>query len=263
MKSSKIIKTVIICVMSLGFALMFDHVLLGQNFHEIAGLIVLALFLIHFFLYWKWVVKTTKNIFNKKMTAKSRIGCLIDLLLLICVLVIGLSGILTSKVLFSGIAQQGGPWKSLHSSVACIALILAGLHLGLHWSTIKIKLQKLFKSKTAFRIAAIILVVVIIGGAVYGFINTKFTRNITSISTVFSGDTGGPGGGEGGPGGPEGGPGGPPPEGGPPPLEISVGSVVGELYGNLGILCAFSVVSALLVTAAQKGKKDKEVPAEE
>ena len=81
-------------------SLLFRKNTLGMAFHEIAGLIILAVFIIHVALNRSWVFVITRNLLSSKTTIRAKICWLIDCALVICFVLIGLSGILMSKVVF-------------------------------------------------------------------------------------------------------------------------------------------------------------------
>ena len=183
MKLSILLKRSIVILMTIGFVLMFNYRVLGASIHEIGGLIVLALFLIHFILNWRWVLNVTRNMFKKKTKVKTRIGYVIDILLLICVILIAISGIFTSKIIFTAIRSNSMIWKTIHTTAGCTALVLSGLHLGLHWSSIRNRMKRIIKNRWLERIIVSILCIMSVAGGIYGFTSTDFIRNLSPISS--------------------------------------------------------------------------------
>jgi len=183
MKLSILLKRSIVILMTIGFVLMFNYRVLGASIHEIGGLIVLALFLIHFILNWRWVLNVTRNMFKKKTKVKARIGYVIDILLLICVILIAISGIFTSKIIFTAIRSNSMIWKTIHTTAGCTALVLSGLHLGLHWSSIRNRMKRIIKNRWLERIIVSILCIMSVAGGIYGFTSTDFIRNLSPISS--------------------------------------------------------------------------------
>lgn len=102
MKKINIIKISLDILMILIFALLFNKMVFsGQAFHEIAGLAIGLAFIIHKALNWKWLVQVTRNIFTGKISLRTRIGCVVDVLLLISMATIITSGVLISRVVFA------------------------------------------------------------------------------------------------------------------------------------------------------------------
>lgn len=171
MKKKTIIKIVLDVLMMIVLALMYSKRALGMGFHEIGGLILIGVFLIHKGLNFSWIRRVTVKL--AKADGRTRLMWIVDALMLVAFLLIGLSGILISKVAFPSLAVQGGSWKVIHYSASAVALILVGVHLGLHYNYLKgifsrrIKLPKL---------VAVALAVVIMAYGGYGIATTAFTR---------------------------------------------------------------------------------------
>ena len=160
-------------------SLLFRKNTLGMAFHEIAGLIILAVFIIHVALNRSWVFVITRNLLSSKTTIRAKICWLIDCALVICFVLIGLSGILMSKVVFH--FNVAGNWKTLHYFCAALALILAGAHLGMHGAVIGHSIARLFKKipvKTVTVVFGVVSLVIIAFGA-YSLTSTSFSRWIT------------------------------------------------------------------------------------
>jgi len=121
--------------------------------------------------------------FKKKTKTKARIGYVIDILLLICVILIAISGIFTSKIIFTAIRSNSMIWKTIHTTAGCTALVLSGLHLGLHWSSIRNRMKRIIKNRWLERIVVSILCIMSVAGGIYGFTSTDFIRNLSPISS--------------------------------------------------------------------------------
>ncbi|SFB23314.1 MULTISPECIES: DUF4405 domain-containing protein [unclassified Bacillus (in: firmicutes)] len=122
-------------LMAITFVLLFNKMVLGGlAFHEIAGLVIVAPFIVHILLNAEWVKKVTYKLFDRKLPAKTRFGYFLNILLLIAMIFVIVSGILISHVVFPNINIANEPWfKVSHISVSFLTLLLVGLHVGLHW----------------------------------------------------------------------------------------------------------------------------------
>lgn len=152
-------------------ALMYSKQALGLAFHEIGGLALIGVFFIHKGLNFSWIVRVTQKL--RTANGRIRLMWLVDALMLVAFLLVGISGILISKIAFPGLAVQGGSWKSIHYSCAALALILVGVHLGLHANYL---MGTLFRRIRWNRAVAIALSAVILVYGVYGIASTSFTR---------------------------------------------------------------------------------------
>lgn len=160
-------------------AMLFRKEALGMAFHEIAGLCVLGVFVIHVLLNHRWVIAVTCRLFSKKSTIRAKICWLIDAALAICFFLIGLSGILMSKVVFHFNVQ--GNWKTMHYFCAALALTLTGIHLGMHGAVIGHTLARKLKkipAKVSAAVFVIISLVIVTFGA-YSLKSSSYSRWIT------------------------------------------------------------------------------------
>lgn len=120
--------------------------ILTSEVNEMQQLVIGAVILIHCGLNFKWIKGVTLKIFNSKISVKTRIGYILDMLLLITVAVIIISGIFISKTLFGSLGLSSTLFtKSLHITSSYFCLILIGAHIGLHWKWVMITFKKMFK----------------------------------------------------------------------------------------------------------------------
>lgn len=146
MKKLNYVKFILDVCMAILFTLLFKKMLFGMKFHEIAGLVIGGVVLVHCALNFKWIKAITKKLFNKNMALRTRMMYLLDLLLLIDVAVIILSGIFISKVVFPNLRLESIPsLKGIHISASYILLMIIGIHLGLHWNWVMSIFKKIFK----------------------------------------------------------------------------------------------------------------------
>ena len=191
MKKINYVKITLDILMALVFVLLFNkNAISGITFHEIAGLTIGLAFIIHIIINFKWVKQITIKFFNSKMKLKTRFGYIIDLLLLIDMALIIGTGISISKVLFSGIFKSAGN-QSLHISLSYIALLLIGIHIGLHWGWVinvfknTLKISK--KGMTCKIINAVLVIFLFAFGSYNIYSNSYFTKIIPGSSVSQQG----------------------------------------------------------------------------
>jgi len=135
-------------LMVLVFALLFNtRVFSGLQFHEIAGLALGGVFVIHLALNGKWVKKVTENVLSSQISFKTKIRYLVDVLLLLAMAFIVVSGIMISRTILVGVLKTSNIrlFQSLHIIVSYVALLLIGIHLGLSWSWVLNTCKRLFR----------------------------------------------------------------------------------------------------------------------
>lgn len=168
-------KIVLDLLMAVTFVLLMNpRVLGGLPFHEIAGLVIGVAILTHIGLNYRWVVNTTKKIFDPKLPKKTRFSFLLNILLLLSMATVIITGILISRVVFPGLAIQGDhSVRGIHSFSADATLGLVGLHIGVHWQWIVGICKKAFKSKEGKLkkgvIASVVLSIAILAGGIQWF----------------------------------------------------------------------------------------------
>jgi hypothetical protein len=192
-----IVKIALDTVMILLLILMYNAKVISITFHELGGLIVCGLFLIHKALNIKWITRVTQRLFDKTLPLKTKVGYAVDALLLIAVTFIAVSGIMISKVLFSG-TSSGILMKPLHYFAAAVAIVLVGIHLGLHWDFIAAMFKRRIRlpRSAAITLSALFLTAIISYGA-YSMAMTRFTAWIAapfSSAAVQDSGLGKPGG---------------------------------------------------------------------
>ena len=163
--------------------LLYQKNIISMSFHEIGGLVLFGLFIIHLLFNRKWIKSITKRLFDKSIPIKTRISYILNVLLVICWCLVIISGIFISKVVFH--FSVGGPWKLVHFSCAAFALILIGIHIGLHWNLISNSCKKPLKLLDKFKkpISIICIIFVLISG-IYSMKNTNFIKWITMAFSV-------------------------------------------------------------------------------
>jgi hypothetical protein len=115
----------------------------GLAFHEWAGLIIGLFFILHKILNWGWIKKVTIGFFGK-CPGKARVNYVLDILLLAGITLMILSGIAIARTIDFSWLNLGGSrmfWRVMHTSSSFITLALFGIHLGLHWNWVLVRLK--------------------------------------------------------------------------------------------------------------------------
>lgn len=187
------LKYLLDAVMLLLLVLMYDKMAVSMAFHEIGGLFLIGLFVIHLLFNGKWIAAVTQRLFSNKTPAKIRLGYCVDALLLATFTLVGISGVLISKELFS--FQGGSAWKTIHYSASAFAILLMGVHLGLHWNMIRAKLMKKNAViKRGARVAGIGALCLVLAFGAYSMAATSFARWLSMPFQTASGELPGNGG---------------------------------------------------------------------
>ncbi|MGG3468435.1 DUF4405 domain-containing protein [Neobacillus pocheonensis] len=176
-------KIVLDLLLAITFVLLMNpRVLDGLRFHEIAGLVIGVAILVHIGLNYQWVINTTKKIMDPKLPNKTRFSYLLNVLLLISMAAVIITGILISRVVLPSLAIEGNHTiRELHGFSADATLALVGLHVGVHWQWVMSICKKAFKTKEGkFRkgvIASVVLSLAILAGGIQWFASTAIPSN--------------------------------------------------------------------------------------
>ncbi len=110
--------------------LLMAYSLIGETFHEVAGVLMLALFLSHHALHAAWL----PSLFRGAWGPRRICGTAADLLLCGVMVILPLSGMAVSRHLFAFLPTAGlaAPVRTLHLLAAYWGYLLMSFHLGLH-----------------------------------------------------------------------------------------------------------------------------------
>lgn len=119
----------------------FAYGLTGSTVHELLGLGVLGLFVLHGGWNWRWFAGLLKGRYRGIRLATLAI----NVSLLISAVLMMVSGVVNSQLLIrtTGIELDLMP-RALHTASAYWMVVLASIHLGLHWTQIMAEVRRLF-----------------------------------------------------------------------------------------------------------------------
>lgn len=130
MISTKILKRTIDVLMLVVLVTLMAYQFLGEVYHELAGILMFILFLLHNALNFKWYTV----LFKGRYTVYRTLSTVINLLLLFIMISVMASGIMISKHIFSSFSIVNGISiaRSIHISAGYWGLVLMSFHAGLH-----------------------------------------------------------------------------------------------------------------------------------
>jgi len=164
--------------------LMYRKNVLGLTFHEIGGMAVCGLFIIHKLFNGKWILLISGKLFSKKTPKRAKLNWLVDFLLILCFVYILVSGILISQVVFAG--QRGASSFTMgHYAASALALVLLGIHLGLHYEFILGRTPARKLPLWLRRVTAVAMSAAILGFGAYEMTATSFLRWIGNLGSAI------------------------------------------------------------------------------
>ena len=178
-------KIVLDILMAILLVLMYNKRVLGMSFHEIGGLALCGLFIIHQLLNLRWIKAVTTGLFSRRTPARQKLYWVLDLLLFVSYGYILFSGIMISKIVFPTV-QGSNVFKMGHYAAAALALALTGVHVGLHIGSMRQRIPFLRKLPTWLRrgFAILLSVAVLVFGGMQ-LTSTSFIQWLGNIGVVF------------------------------------------------------------------------------
>ncbi|WP_284642421.1 DUF4405 domain-containing protein [Paenibacillus silviterrae] len=185
------VKLTLDIVMGTTFALLFNKMVLGGlAFHEIAGTAIAFAFITHILLNLKFVQKITFRLFDKSLPGKTRLSYALNVILLITMAFVIVSGLLISRVILPEFRYGNENWfKITHMGVSFLTLILIGIHIGLHWHWVmKVtnRLLNLKLPKTAARTVMTAAAAIVLLFGAYEVYTTDFLSKLQMLGMVVN-----------------------------------------------------------------------------
>ena len=108
------------------------YLLVGETAHEWMGVTMFCLFILHHVLNWNW----HRHLIKGRYTPLRILQTGIDVLILLSMIGLMVSGIVMSREVFDVLPISGGMGfaRSLHMLASYWGFLFMSLHLGLHWS---------------------------------------------------------------------------------------------------------------------------------
>ena len=124
-------KTAADIIMTAALPILMCYSIIGETAHEIVGVAMFGLFILHHILNFAW----TKALFKGKYPPKRIAGTVVNAAVLICMLGLMYSSIVISKHIFTFLNLGGAGFaRTVHLLCAYWGLVLMSVHLGMHIS---------------------------------------------------------------------------------------------------------------------------------
>ena len=175
----KKIKIVIDMLMYFIFVILMGHHITENLIHEILGTILFILFIVHHILNYRYY----KTIFKGKYNFKRVFLLIIDLLLLVSMIGMMISGVIISSDVFTFLNIPTTIFgRQLHMVSTSLAFVIMSIHLGLHLGVFINKLNKKMKNSVLEYVYYLILILIVIYG-VYSFKKLNFISDMFLLNS--------------------------------------------------------------------------------
>lgn len=153
----------------------------GTSLHEIVGVIVFALIIVHNVLNRKWY----ETLLSGRYGLFRTINTTFNALLIVSMLVLLITGMMISRLLFSFVPNPDGMLvRQLHVLSAYWSLIFVSIHLGLHWKRVLAFTRKMLGNPLPSRIRTYSLRLVAFLVFIFG-VKVFFDREIWAKLTMY------------------------------------------------------------------------------
>lgn len=143
----KIMRILDITMFILLFVLMSFQIT-GQQIHEVIGIITFACFTLHHIFNWRWY----KSVFKGKYTLFRLVFTFINMILLLDIILLFISGLMMSQYVFSMFSGLGSLSlaRRIHMCASYWGFILMSIHMGMHWHIMLLPIKKKIKSNSRY-----------------------------------------------------------------------------------------------------------------
>jgi glucan phosphoethanolaminetransferase (alkaline phosphatase superfamily) len=153
----------------------------GNTIHELLGVSLFILFVIHNILNWRWFKTLLKGRYNVLRVLHTAV----NLLLLAAMLVLIVSGVMLSRTVFAFMDLNGGLFaRKLHMLSTYWGFLLISVHLGMHWGMIMNAARKLANITAPNRNRTFTLRIMAVLIAIYG-VYASFNRDVGSKLILY------------------------------------------------------------------------------
>lgn len=122
-----------------------------QEYHEYIGMVMVILVIVHIYLNRKWFI----SVFKGKYPPVRVLSLVIDISLLIAFILSGISGMIIAETFtFMNLESLTAWGRTAHISSSYWSFVLMGLHVGLHWNMVAVRIKSSWPTVIALLLAA-------------------------------------------------------------------------------------------------------------
>jgi len=176
-----VIKLVVDVSMTVLMLVVMAYHLTGILVHEVVGVTLLGLFIVHNILNRRWYKTILKGTFNIRRV----LSITVNLLFLVSMVAVMVSSVPISREVLTFIPVNNDMiFMQIHVMTSYWGFIFMAIHIGMSWATIMNAMRKMTGITDPSRIRALSLRTVAVLIVVYG-VQASFERNLGSKLTVY------------------------------------------------------------------------------
>lgn len=165
------IKIIVDILMTVALLMLMSYELLGSQQHEIVGIIMFVLFIVHHVFNINWA----KNIAKGRQTPIRIFQNILVILVLVSLIASAVSGVIISRYLFKFLSL---PYSAIISRIHMLSaywgFVFMSVHLGLHFNIFSFRIKNKRSFSRPLKTAAKILIAILFAYGVFAF----FKRDI-------------------------------------------------------------------------------------
>jgi len=163
------IKTAADILMTAALPVLMCYSIVGETAHEMIGIAMFGLFILHHILNFSWI----KSLFKGKYNLRRSVNTVVNALVFLCMIGLMYSGIVISKHIFKFLNLGGAMTaRTIHMLCAYWGLVLMSVHLGMHISQMAVRM----KLKNKAMVWALRIIFGVVGAVgINEFISLKFS----------------------------------------------------------------------------------------
>ncbi|MGG0425852.1 DUF4405 domain-containing protein [Priestia megaterium] len=181
MNRNILIRLVIDLVMTVLMLVAMAYHVTGNTIHEVVGIVLFILFIVHNILNRRWYKTIIKGTYNVRRILK----IVVNLLFLVSMVVVMISSVPISRDIFPYFSINNDMIvRQIHVLTAYWGFIFMTVHIGVSWGTIINAVRKMTGITGMSRIRTIVLRVLAVLIVIYG-VQTSFERDLGSKLIIY------------------------------------------------------------------------------
>jgi hypothetical protein len=182
LKGNMLIRMVIDVTMTILMLVAMAYQITGNTIHELVGVVLLILFVVHNILNRRWY----KAILMRRYNVRRILSIAVNLLFLVSMAVVIISSVPISSNIFPYIPVENDMiLRQIHVQTSYWGFLFMAVHIGVSWGTIINAVRNMTGITSTNRISTIAMRLIAVLIVVYG-VQTSFEKDMLSRLTIYN-----------------------------------------------------------------------------